>query len=215
MLITYQPSPLVTQLIGHCKDKHVTEYHQFTSANHVEEILSSPLYDQYNTINTRYSLCVNYIRIVEFLHTHPQGTRVMCDSNDVDKTLQQFLLTDDFKLVLNDLDALPLVNKSKKERIKCGHRELFGDFVAPEQLWPHLDQEFNNGEMPGYDEKTDIWKIPDVCEYLFGHVLGSDPVRFKLFKIDQACKNTNPEKRPNATEVLDEYIKAQEEFDLL
>ena len=215
MLINYQPSPYVTQLIGYCKDAHITEYHQFTSADHIEEILANPLYEQYNTINIRFSLCVNYIQIIEFLHTHPAGTRVMCDSNDVEKTMQQFLLTDDLKLVLNDMDALPLVNKTKGLKIKCGHKEIYGDFVAPEQLWPHLDREFKDEEMPPYDEKTDIWKIPDVCEYLFGNVLGSDPIRFKLFKVDQGCKNQKPEKRPNATEVLEEYVKAQEEFDLL
>lgn len=144
------------------------------------------------------------------------GTRVMCDSNDVTKTLQQFLLTDDFQLVLNDLDALPRVNKSAGQLIKCGHRELFGDFVAPEQLWPYPERDFDDHTMPPYDEKTDIWKIPDVCEALLGRgIIGTDPIRFKLFRIDQACKNTDPAKRPNATQVLDEYLKAQEEYDLL
>ena len=69
--------------------------------------------------------------------------------------------------------------------------------------------------MPPYDEKTDIWKIPDVCENLIGSVSGSDPLRFKLFKINQSCKQTKASDRPTAAEVLSEYRRIQEEFDLI
>lgn len=215
MLAKFQPSRYVTQLIGYCKDQYVTEYHPLRSADNLESLLEQREYQQYNTIGIRYMLCINYVEIIHFLHSTPEGARVMCDSNDINKTLNQFLITNDFRLVANDLDALPLINNTRGLRaIKCGHRELYGDFIAPEQQWPYDDQEFSDAKMPGYNEKTDIWKIPDLCEYFLGTVSGSDPLRFKLFKIHQNCKDVKPEKRPSANEVLNEYITAQEDFDL-
>lgn len=54
-------------------------------------------------------------------------------------------VTDDFRLLLNDVDATPLVSRASNHLIKCGHREIRRDstlFVPPEQLWPFPDQPF-------------------------------------------------------------------------
>jgi len=48
-----------------------------------------------------------YAEALAYLHASPRGTRVMCDGDHVSKLLSQFLITDDLRLVLNDLDALP------------------------------------------------------------------------------------------------------------
>ena len=103
----------------------------------------------------------------------------MCDSNDIVKTLSQYLITDDFHLVVNDLsDALPEVKPDEGELIKCGYRELFGGFVAPEQLWPCGDSRpFNEEEIPSYDEMIDIWRIPNVVDKLLGRVRHGNYVR--------------------------------------
>lgn len=174
--------------------------------SNLEETLNLSKYQDVNTWQHRLQLAMEYVSIINYLHHSPLGTRVMCDSNDLPKTLSQYLLTSNFSIVANDLDALPLVDHDSGVLIKCGHRELHGDFVAPEQLWPYgEDTPFQDDLMPSYTEKVDIWKIPDVSSFLLGHVEGSDMVRFHLFDIHKACKSQIPAERPTAQNVLDAY----------
>lgn len=206
MLKSLQSKHVVT-LLGFCEDDStiLTEYHPLGSLSNLEEALSLPRYQSINTWQHRLQLALDYVGI-NFLHNSPLGTLVMCDSSDLPKTLSQYLLTANFSIVLNDLDALPLVNHSSGALVKCGHRELRGDFVAPEQLWPYgEDVPFQDDLMPVYDEKIDIWKIPDVSSFLLGHVEGSDMVRFHLFDIHKACKSQTPAERPTAQNILDTY----------
>ena len=70
------------------------------------------------------------------------------------KLLSQYLVDDEYRLLLNDLDATPLVHPADPRTntpaltAKCGHTQFYNsggvvDFVAPEQLWPHGDRPFN------------------------------------------------------------------------
>ena len=213
MLRQFQSSDLVVQLIGYCSSipAIVTEYHSPGSLENVDRILKDRNEDN---VVTRFRLCLDYVRIINFLHSSPAGTRVMCDSNDLAKTLSQFLVTSDLHLVINDLDALPLVDSSNGLLITCGHREIQGDFVAPEQLWPYPGFEFKEEQMPGYDEKTDIWKIPSVVDYLLGEDVHGDIIRFNLFKLHSRCRSKEPELRPTSAEVLDGYLEVQKTLKL-
>uniref|UniRef100_A0A8C9DVU6 Protein O-mannose kinase n=1 Tax=Prolemur simus TaxID=1328070 RepID=A0A8C9DVU6_PROSS len=209
MLKSLQSERVVT-LLGYCEDDNtiLTEYHPLGSLSNLEETLNLSRYQHVNTWQHRLQLAAGYVGAIHYLHHSPLGTLVMCDSNDLPKTLSQFLLTSDFSIVANDLDALPLVDHSAGVLVKCGHRELHGDFVAPEQLWPFgEDVPFQDDLMLPYDEKIDIWKIPDVSGFLLGHVEGSDMVRFHLFDIHKACKSHTPAERPTAQDVLDTYQK--------
>lgn len=209
MLTSLQSEHVVT-LAGFCEEDGtiLTEYHPLGSLSNLEETLNLSKYRDVNTWQDRLRLAMEYVSIINYLHHSPLGTRVMCDSNDLPKTLSQYLLTSNFSIVANDLDALPLVDHGSRVLVKCGHRELHGDFVAPEQLWPYgEDTAFQDDLMPPYDEKIDIWKIPDVSSFLLGHVEGSDMVRFHLFDIHKACKNQFPAERPTAQNVLDAYQK--------
>ncbi|CAL9682596.1 unnamed protein product [Knipowitschia caucasica] len=201
--------PKVVQLVGFCIQDHamVTEYHPLGSLLNLDLVLSQKHYQKHNTWPVRLRLAMDYISILHYLHTSPTGCRVMCDSNSIEKTLSQFLLTNDLHLVVNDLDALPEVNKEQNVLVKCGHRELIGDFVAPEQLWPFTTdrKSFSDDLMPGYDEKTDIWKIPEVTQFLMGRVTGGDLVHFHLFQIHEECKKKDPALRPTAQQVLNVY----------
>ena len=142
----------------------------------------------------------DYLSIIEYLHNSPIGTRVMCDTNDLQKTLSQFLITDDFRLIVNDLDALPEVMNNGT--VKCGHRELFGDFVAPEQLWPYEDRGFTDVGMPGYNEKTDIWKIPNILVFLLGTSTQASRLKILLFNdLFRWCKTFDAVQRPGIREV--------------
>ncbi|RLW09382.1 hypothetical protein DV515_00002603 [Chloebia gouldiae] len=200
----------VVRLLGYCEEQFMilTEYHPLGSLRSLNETLHIPKYKGMNTWHRRLMLAIDYVSVIRYLHSSPLGTLVMCDSNDLDKVLSQYLLTSDFHILVNDLDALPLVNRSAGRLVKCGHRELRGEFVAPEQRWPYgEDVPFEDDLMPPYDEKTDIWKIPDVSNFFLGHVEGSDIVRLHLFDIHAACKKKDPAERPSAQEVLDTYRK--------
>ena len=150
MLKLLQPNPLVTQLVGWCTEQHryVTEYHRHGSADLLPTLVASQNHMQsFSLPYWRFRFCLNYVDILVLLHGGSSaGVRVMCDSNDLYKLLQQFLITVDFRLVLNDLDALPEVTNTSK--IKCGHREIVSDFAAPEQLWPFDDVDFDDADMP-------------------------------------------------------------------
>ncbi|XP_030044603.1 protein O-mannose kinase isoform X1 [Microcaecilia unicolor] len=207
MLKALQSKHVVT-LLGYCEENFtiLTEYHPLGSLKDLEEKFNLPRFRSFNTWPNRLRLAVDYAAIINYLHNSPLGTLVMCDSSDLDKVLSQYLLTLDFRIVANDLDALPLVSREKGQLVKCGHRQLWGEFVAPEQRWPRgEDMEFDDEHMPPYDEKTDIWKIPDVCDYLLGHGEGSDIIRLHLFEIHKECKKRNPAERPSAQTVLNTY----------
>eukprot|EP00111_Clytia_hemisphaerica_P023362 TCONS_00068782-protein len=202
MLIDFQESGFVTELVGYCLDiqnlKMVTKYHKHGSLVNLDQILEE--FTSEEAWNKRLQLAVDYLSIIEFLH---EKSRVMCDSSDLTKTLSQYLITDDFRLVVNDLDALPSV--SNNQMIKCGHRQLFGEFVAPEQLWPHDDRPFLDEEMIGYDEKTDIWKMPNVLLFLLGRSALATRTKVLLFELFGQCKNIEPAKRPSAKEVKQKF----------
>lgn len=197
----------VVSLVGVCEEDRVfvTEYHPLGSAVTLDSTLAQERYRAKDLWQVRLRLALDYVVFLVFLHNSPVGTRVMCDSNDLHKTLSQFLLTSDLRLLANDLDALPLVEPGG-QGIKCGHRQLSGEFVAPEQLWPFGEEvPFTDDLMPGYDEKSDIWKIPDVTRFLLGHISGSDVIHLHLFQIHAECKRSNPKLRPSAREVLHVY----------
>ena len=180
----------------------VTTYYQHGSADKLNQVLPHLNMHANEELHTRIQLARDYLRILVFLHHSPLGVRVMCDTNDLIKTLSQFLITDDFHLVVNDLDALPEVNHQIGQLVKCGHQELYGWFVAPEQLWPFNDKPFNDLEMPGYDEKIDIWRIPNVVVWFLGDSLDGLKIKAKLKNLFNSCKIKDPKLRPNASEVL-------------
>ena len=204
----------IIQLIGYCNNVFITEYHKFRSADKLIPMLEQPEYQKYNTLQTRFRFCLNYAKIIEFFHNSPYGTRIMCDTNDLRKLLSQYLVTSDLWLVANDLDALPKVNRTAGLLAKCGPRRIFGDFVAPEQLWPFAERPFSDSEMPGYDEKTDIWKLPDVCEHFLGDIQGVLSVKLHLFKIHKQCKSADPLERPTASEIVKEYMRVKDTLGL-
>ncbi|XP_063608749.1 protein O-mannose kinase-like [Penaeus indicus] len=194
------PSRFIVQLIGFCEEAHVyiTEYHPLGNAINVYKVFS----EKNIGLKERFHLCIDYVSILEFLHNSPLGTVVMCDSNTLNKTLEQYLITSSLSLILNDVDALPQVGH---EGIICGHREIRGDFVAPEQKWPYDGEEFTEGRMPRYSEKVDIWKIPAVCNHFLGKSEEARIFRYHVFSTHKQCREKRPQSRPSAREVLQLY----------
>ncbi|KAK3923722.1 Protein O-mannose kinase [Frankliniella fusca] len=215
MLEKYNPSRYVVKLIGFCKKAHVllTEYHKLGNATSILSLIDKEFGK--NNVIVRLKLCLNYAHILQLLHDGPAGTRVMCDSNDLPKLLSQMLITNDYDLVLNDLDALPIVDKNSGIKVICGSKELFGDFVAPEQRWP-FGGSFKLAAMPSYDEKTDIWKAADVFKYFISNIDASyDWVQYRLFNLFKSCKSLDPNLRPSARYLVSVLEKIVAEVSLL
>lgn len=208
MLRKYSHSPLIVKLIGFCKNKNLimTEYHKNGDGFKILEKINKKT----DNVSVRLKLCLNYVKILEMLHNATAITTVNCDSNDLGKTLSQLLITDDLTLILNDVDSLAEMKNSKL--IKCGKREIFGDFVAPEQLW-NSTKPFNDEEMKEYDEKTDIWKAATLCNYFLGDVVNAITVRYRLFDLHSKCKSVDPSERPNAKDLVREYSRVLSELD--
>eukprot|EP00043_Microstomoeca_roanoka_P014265 m.141083 g.141083 ORF g.141083 m.141083 type:complete len:362 (-) comp15971_c0_seq24:911-1996(-) len=201
--------PLVVQPIGYCEDPPALVFplYRHGSALNVN-LLAQGLED---VLEFRGQLIEDYASILVYLHhqASSEGSYVMCDAITVDKLLSQFLISDDYRLILNDVDALPLATG---KTIKCGHRQLSGDFVAPEQRWPHPNRPFDDAEMPPYDEKVDIWRVPETitalldCDELSRHEYCA-AIRPYLAMLRGRCKRLNPETRPDARWVLDTVRK--------
>lgn len=210
MLKMYNQNPNVVQLIGFCESKGIllTEFHRNGNGSNLKILLENNFTSDFQL---RLKLCLNYALLLEFLHHGPGGTRVMCDSNDLEKLLSQLLITENMNIILNDLDALPEVNKELGLAVKCGTKELKGNFVAPEQRWK-FKKPYIHEEMPGYDEKSDIWKVPSVCDHFIGSGPGSEIVKYRLFYIHKNCKRINPAERPTATQLVAQYIKVMHEL---
>ena len=113
-------------------------------------------------------LASDYLHAMLYLHASPIGVRVMCDGDYIEKLMSQFLVSADFHMVVHDLDALPEIDRVSKEKtIKCGHRQARNvSFLAPEQIWPFETLPFRDEDMPPYDERVDVWKLPEALKFI-------------------------------------------------
>ena len=134
-----------------------------------------PGVSQYNNLKTRFQLVVDYVKVMNYLHNSPVGAIIMCDTADMAKVLSQYLITDDFHLVVNDLDNTPLV--ADTDGILCSHKRAkeSNSWFSPEQRGLS-----DSDSVPKTDEKIEIWRIPAVMEELLDGVEGSGFVKSKL-----------------------------------
>ena len=140
-----------------------------------------------------FQFCIRYARVIDYLHNSPIGRRVMCDSNDLAKLASQFLIDDDLSIVANDLDALP----NAEVPIKCGNRSLIGDLIAPEQQPRNAT----------YDHRIDLYKLPFVCDYIRSLCARNELLELLLSRLHTQCLDRLPSNRPNASQILSEYLK--------
>jgi len=138
----------------------------------------------------------------------------MCDSPYLDKLLDQYLITDDFHVVVNDVDGLEEVTEEggchKWQNVSFSSKGQLTKELAERLGWPNESKPLPFHLRPVFDEKIDIWKIPWVVEKLLGEVKGSSFAKNELRKIMEKCHAINPQQRPTANEVLQELLRVQQ-----
>ena len=183
----------------------VTMYYKHGSGKYLNGYLKKKGVSQYNNLKTRFQLVVDYVKVMNYLHNSPVGAIVMCDTANIVKALSQYLITDDFHLVVNDLDNTPLV--ADTDGILCSHKRAkeSNSWFSPEQRGLS-----DSDSVPKTDEKIEIWRIPAVMKKLLDDVEGSGFVKSKLDKVMTRCQATNPQQRPTANEVVQELLRVQQ-----
>lgn len=150
----------------------------------------------------RFKLAMDYVRLLQYLHLHPSGPYILCNSHSLNTLISQFAISDHLELLLTNFENIPAGNQP----IVCSQKELHGKFIAPEQSWPFSHYKmFNPDDQPGYFYTTDIWKVPDVTQYFLGTSKESEKVLNYLVLIHRKCKSKDYLQRPSVKEILKEY----------
>lgn len=212
-MVELQQTGIVAQLVGMCEEpawpEVVLQYHSLGSLLSVAQMPSD--------LDLRWRVVMSYLDVVEKLHNEvPRSPRVLCDASRTEITLSQFLLTDDFRVVLNDVDELIAASTDGKVRCNCniirGGSEFsdggegMGCLVPPEQK--------KCGTNVFYTEKIDIWKIPDITAAILGESDDSVNLWNHLYHIHQECKLDDPTLRPPIEFVVAKYREVQDRFQI-
>lgn len=203
-LRSLQPSIFVTQLVGACENpawpEVVLEYHPRGRLGNLPAVLE--MTPKLASPHLLMRLLVDYAAVLSVLHhREPEGARVLCDTWSLQKISHQFLLTRDFRLLLNDVDDVSLVIPSKSRLARCNS----GFYTRPELLDPDFlaPEEYSQGY---FDQSVDIYKAPAVAQWILesagreGHILLEE-----LEPIHKQCKSVTPAERPTAENLLSEY----------
>lgn len=195
------PSGSVLYLIGSCEERSVSLFATNWTFMEVGSQLNA-VFNRHPLCNkcmVRLHLSISYIRVLLQLHA---VNATLCNSRSLSHILSQFLVTEQYSLVLSALDNLP---QNTSGPIICQHRELKGNFVAPEQRWPHgVTKIFNLREQPRYDWMSDIWKVPNVVSAILNTPACADVMDYFL-RIHLKCKAVDPKQRPTAAQLLVVY----------
>jgi hypothetical protein len=193
--------------VGICRNNTVVQYYKNGNGVQLDEILKDSMksegeIDKQSQFAMKY--CINYAEAISFLHNQPTGPRVLCDTNYSKDMLEQFLITDDMALVINDVDYLPVARGKSVSRLNCVSVGKKADAAAPEMRHKE-DKEDEEDEVVYFDEKSDIWKIRVACDHFLSFVGNSSRVMLLLAAIHEQCWNIDPDKRPSAPEVVNTY----------
>lgn len=221
-MMMVQPSPYATQVVGVCnRGNNTILVLEFCKKGTFANFYISRDFRRLST-EERLKFAIQMIASFDYLHQGLRLPRVHCDLHTVMQAFGQWVVSEDLRLFLSDLDELPIVDEKKKIPATC-EREPFGKmemaaFLAPEARYS--PREFDE-ELPlkPLDQNADVWKFPD----LFANIMNKSPGKLRLetlasldidyhFKtelesIHNRCKNHEPSKRPSSRVVLIEYLR--------
>ncbi|XP_039258959.2 protein O-mannose kinase-like [Styela clava] len=217
-LLMLQPSPYALQVIGYCEEPpnstiltescekcmdlaklHRRNYHSYRGFSDLQ----------------RFEWATKIVGAFDYLHHGLGLPRVHCDLHTRTEAMTQFIVTKDLSVFMSDVDELPQVDKENGVFPTC-KEELNGImkkpyFIAPEQRYTLEEYKKYKSRKP-VDEKSDIWKIPDITKKLIERSKMEKFLMKKLEFIHQKCKNLDPKLRPTARDVFIEYLKVLKEF---
>nr|XP_039259607.1 protein O-mannose kinase-like [Styela clava] len=172
-LLMLQPSPYVIQVIGFCEEPPNSTV--LTESCEKCADLNKILKRGQRSSSKRYSgqqrfeWATKIVGAFDYLHHGLGLPRLHCDLHFLPQAFNQFIVTKDHSLFMSDVDEIPQVDKKNGEYATC-HREIGGimkqpHFIPPEQRY--TAKEYKNKEpCKPVDEKSDIWKIPDITRKL-------------------------------------------------
>jgi len=247
-----QPHPRVTQLLGYCIAGNITVMiTELGTWGDLRQFLLTNTFKEF-TMAQRTDIALQVTDAIGYIHNSPGGSRINCDMNTVGQALAQFIVLEDFRVVLNDVDDLPPGDSKLNLKSQCviGRHNVNSSadhsFEAPERRWPWPDkypkeidpEEFeaklrpmgNNGEdytgeiefkSPQVDEKSDIWKLPDLIEKILISGIPAEGIQAKRVKamlshlkpIMRECKVKQPEKRPSAKTVSNHLYRLEKKLE--
>lgn len=237
-LLDLQPSQHVNKVIGYCYEDNTNKtvvVAEFCDKGDLRTFLHTPEFAPWSTLK-RFQFATQLVEAFDYLHNSPIGTRINCDMNRLHRAMSQFLVTHDYRIVLNDLDDIPLVTPESRcawvGRIDTTERRERGEnpqgFLAPEQrlseeilakgkssqVYSDPDYVLENNIFPPQTEKVDIFKIPDMVMHIVFKNASPVSVRRQIARalvtlkpILTRCKSWHPEDRPSTTEILFESRK--------
>lgn len=210
-----------TQLLGVCGYSTVVEYSPLGTLWNLEKIMKrTEVLKSYDNLATRFRMCYSLAEAFQFLLHTSLGVRVMADIDYWEKAFSQFLITNDLRVIMNDVDML----LSNGSYFDCRVNHPYTDFVPPEVNCEYLrtfDPVEGLNELLQIDlfvkpvkgseplefisqifHQYNIWKIPDFCNFIFADFLDSEEtLRNDIDDVFAQCRNVKWFERPTADQV--------------
>ncbi|XP_014673469.1 PREDICTED: protein O-mannose kinase-like [Priapulus caudatus] len=198
-----QPNPLVVQLIGVCEitQEFAVEYYELGDARNAEQHIQSLSQEQAD--ERQLLLCMDYAAINLMLH---EKGRCNPDQNTLVKTLSQYLLSDDMRLLLSDMDILSeigveptLLNNTHDAHLIAPEHDVVASLSCKSSTNSSCVK-----ALAARQVKLDVWKIPAVCDRMLPR--NSNLMR-RLADIHAKCKIVDPIQRMSMEDVLLGYSR--------
>jgi len=214
-VIHFQTNPHMIQLAGYCHHDGETTImtedcskyktlSDFVASKHYKSIL----------LKQRLQLVIDMVSGFVMIHNDKRGPIVHCDLHEANQALGQFLVTDNMRVVMNDLDETPTYDPNSTKIARCSWIQgcRTSRFLAPEQQYTtEYCKSRKRLGYPGYKRatpKSDTWKLPDMSDRVLqigdfrqitGDVIGD------LKRIRGHCKVVDEKKRWGSKQVLQAY----------
>jgi len=207
-LIQLQPSPYVTKVLGFCFEGHnsimISELAPFGD---LKDFINTRHYSELNPLG-RLGIAIRLVRVFAFMHNSPIGKRINCDMTKVTRALSQFLVTEDYRIVANDLDDLPEVIPDNLPNCTWGKIEdRDPSFQSPEE------KSYSPNNPSPFTDKADVWKLVNMTKFImYKYANGAkeravtqllEPISDFLDK----CQSKDPDERPSAVDLVKKLIQ--------
>ncbi|XP_078486014.1 protein O-mannose kinase-like [Ciona intestinalis] len=214
-LLNLQPSQHVIQVAGFCKLGNQTHIltEKCDKYGNLNDFIKSDAIVKLSG-KERLKLAIGLVQTFVYLHHGGGEARVNCDLHQLSQALSQYLVTNDMRIVMNDVDELPIddVNNHPVCKSETGCVMVEHTFLSPEQRYNEAD--CKQDKLPKVSIKTDVWKIPNLTNAIM-NVRSPNSTELKkiqrinrlLKQVHKMCKKIDPVNRWNSQQVLEDYVR--------